>query len=226
MSPRAPADLRAPSLLPLESLSTSELVGIIAKRVKRDRGDGLSRAVHEADLLPALGGRSARELHDATGLDIRVAEVLLAGVELGVRWCERSTTVPDAIRSSADVACLLGPRLRLLDHEQLWILALDASSRPIGMRRLAEGGRHGCAVLARDVLRAALAMAASSFVLAHNHPGGDPAPSRHDLHLTRSIARAAAVIGVPLVDHVIVTRAGQASMLDLGFMDPADAHCS
>jgi DNA repair protein RadC len=114
---------------------------------------------------------------------------------------------------------VLGPRLRLLDHEQLWLLALDATSCVIGLRRLAEGGRHGCAVLACDVLRAALTMGAASFVLAHNHPGGDPSPSRHDLTLTRRVADAAALIGLPLVDHVIVTRGSHVSLLDLGLID-------
>jgi len=151
--------------------------------------------------------------------DRRIATAVAAGIELGIRCCERPAQRSSAIRSSADVARVLGPRLRLLDHEQLWILALDATSCVMGLRRLAEGGRHGCAVLACDVLRAALTMGAASFVLAHNHPGGDPSPSRHDLSLTQRVSHAAALIGLPLVDHVIVTRGAHVSLLDLGLID-------
>ena len=56
-------------------------------------------------------------------------------------------------------------------------------------------------------------------ILVHNHPGGDPTPSLHDLDMTRMLFEAGEVVGVPLVDHVIVTpSSGYSSMLDLGFI--------
>jgi DNA repair protein RadC len=88
-------------------------------------------------------------------------------------------------------------------------------------RRVAEGGLHGCAVDPRDILRAALREAASAFVLVHNHPSGDPAPSDEDISLTNMVARAGAVLGTPLVDHVIVAAGGHASLFDLGLLELA-----
>ena len=71
----------------------------------------------------------------------------------------------------------------------------------------------------RDVLRAALYEAATAMVLVHNHPSDDPLPSAEDLAMTRRIAEAGAMVGVPLVDHVIVAPSGKySSMLDLGVL--------
>jgi DNA repair protein RadC len=61
--------------------------------------------------------------------------------------------------------------------------------------------------------------AASAIVLLHNHPSGDPRPSPEDIAMTREIARACEVIGVPLLDHVIVARGGAASLLELGLLE-------
>jgi DNA repair protein RadC len=81
-------------------------------------------------------------------------------------------------------------------------------------RRVASGGIHGLHVAARDPLRIALREAATGFVLVHNHPSGDPAPSEEDIAFTRSVAGAAAIVGVPLFDHVIVARRRSVSIVE------------
>jgi DNA repair protein RadC len=63
--------------------------------------------------------------------------------------------------------------------------------------------------------------AASAFVLVHNHPSGDPAPSNEDVTFTKAVVKGASVVGTPLLDHVIVARQHSSSMLDLGLLDPA-----
>jgi DNA repair protein RadC len=73
-------------------------------------------------------------------------------------------------------------------------------------------------VAPRDPLRAALREGASAFVLVHNHPSGDPTPSREDISFTAAVADAARVVATPLVDHVIVTRSEFASMLELNLL--------
>ena len=110
------------------------------------------------------------------------------------------------------------PRLATLDHEELWLLALDGHHGLRAARRVASGGIHGLHVAARDVLRIALREGASAFVLVHNHPSGDPAPSSEDIAFTRTVERAAAVVGTPLLDHVVVARRRAASMLETGVL--------
>jgi DNA repair protein RadC len=96
-------------------------------------------------------------------------------------------------------------RVGPLAHEELWVLSLDGRNGLRGARRVSQGGLHGYSVAARDILRAALADAASKMVLIHNHPSGDPDPSVEDIVLTRTVSRAAAAVGTPLTDHVIIS---------------------
>jgi DNA repair protein RadC len=120
--------------------------------------------------------------------------------------------------SSAAVDGWARPRLASLDHEELWALVLDGHQGLRAARRVASGGLHGLHVGARDPLRFALRDGGSAFVLVHNHPSGDPAASAEDVRFTEEVARAADVVGVPLLDHVIVSRGGYLSLLDEGVL--------
>jgi DNA repair protein RadC len=139
------------------------------------------------------------------------ARRIAAAFELG-RRAGNETAAPESIASSADVDTWAAARLRHLDHEELWLLALDGRSRLRGVRCVARGGLHGMSVRAVDPIRLALRAAAAGFVLVHNHPSGDPTPSEEDVAFTRRVADAAAVVGTPLLDHVVVARGGFASV--------------
>jgi DNA repair protein RadC len=67
-------------------------------------------------------------------------------------------------------------------------------------------------------MRVGVREAASAFLLVHNHPSGDPAPSEEDINFTQALARAGSVVGVPLLDHIIVARQRTRSMLELGVL--------
>ena len=109
---------------------------------------------------------------------------VLAGCELGRRAHTRELTRATRdgqgegeARRFADfeqVAAWARPRLAALEHEELWLLAVDGRQGARAARRIAAGGIHGLHVSARDVLRAALREAASAFLVVHNHPSGDP----------------------------------------------------
>jgi len=146
---------------------------------------------------------------------------LAAAVELGRRAVfaaslDASPRIPDR----AGVEGWARARLATLDHEELWVLALDGRHGLRAARRVASGGIHGLHVGARDVLRVALREAASAFVLVHNHPSGDPTPSDEDVAFTHVVAEAGALVGTPMLDHVVVARRRASSMLDLGILGP------
>jgi DNA repair protein RadC len=123
------------------------------------------------------------------------------------------------LASSAEVVKIMAPRIAELVHEEMWLLALDGRNHLRSVRRVAQGGLHSTAVSPRDILRLALSDAASSMVLVHNHPSGDPEPSPEDILMTHRLEAAGDAVGVPLVDHVVISNAGSyASMLDLGVL--------
>jgi DNA repair protein RadC len=94
-------------------------------------------------------------------------------------------------------------------QEKMAAVFLDVRNRVIGVQVAYVGTLTRAAVEPRAILAAALLCNASGFLLAHNHPSGDPAPTVEDLEFTRRIADAGKVLGVRLVDHVILAGAGR-----------------
>jgi DNA repair protein RadC len=155
------------------------------------------------------------ELVQRHGVGTAKGTRIAAAVELGRRAAlSASLGAPVQLPNRAAVEAWARPRLATLDHEELWLLVLDGHHGMRAARRVASGGIHGLHVAPRDVLRMALREAAAGFVLVHNHPSGDPAPSREDITFTRMVAEAAAVVGVPMLDHVVVARRQAVSIMD------------
>lgn len=120
---------------------------------------------------------------------------------------------PDAIGR------VYGHRLGGLVREVMLAVGLDGGNNILAEVEIATGGAHGLALCARDVLRPILRIGASSFILVHNHPSGNPQPSAADITLTRVIATCGAAVDVPLVDHIIIAGRGGGftSLADSGF---------
>lgn len=116
----------------------------------------------------------------------------------------------------ADVFRYTKPRLAHLTREVFHVLCLDSRHRLIADRRVAEGGLAACAIAPRDVFEPAIREAAPAILVVHNHPSGDPTPSRDDVALTRRIREAAQYLGISLVDHVVVADGGYVSLLESG----------
>jgi DNA repair protein RadC len=124
------------------------------------------------------------------------------------------------LASAAEVARVYGERMGGLVHEEIYAVALDAQNRVMGEVRIAKGGGHGASLSPADVLRPMIRIGAAGIILVHNHPGGAPAPSAEDIDLTRGLALAGGLVGVPLVDHVIVGArgGGHVSLFDMGLI--------
>lgn len=111
----------------------------------------------------------------------------------------------EVISGPEDVARMARQRLANLASEELWLALVDAQNRMIFWERIRRGSISSVAVQPRDVLEIALLHKASGLVLVHNHPGGNPCPSKSDLELTAELQKITAYMGLRLLDHVIVT---------------------
>ncbi|MGC4068082.1 MAG: JAB domain-containing protein [Polyangiaceae bacterium] len=149
------------------------------------------------------------------GLGPSSAARLAAAFELGKRQYRRidSGRRIDSLDAVLEWAT---PKLVALEHEEMWLLCLDARNSLRCSRKIGQGGLHSLALTTRDILRPALREGANAILLVHNHPSGDPAPSPEDIQMTRAVLGACKVVGLPLLDHVIVGREGAASLLALG----------
>jgi DNA repair protein RadC len=205
----------------VESLGDAELIAIVLGTGYAGVPVGVLAAMlmEEHGSLAGLARTGLGELIDRAGIGMAKGARLAAAVELGRRVAfaaslEASTKLPDR----EAVEAWARPRLATIDHEELWMLALDGRHGLRAARRVASGGIHGLHVAPRDALRIAVREAASAIVLVHNHPSGDPAPSGEDVAFTHAVAEAARVVGTPLLDHVIVARRRASSLLELGLL--------
>ena len=113
----------------------------------------------------------------------------------------RDRVLVDDARVVADLA---RERLANLDDEEFWVLLLDGANRAMGWERISQGTVDQAPVYPREILALALTRRAAGVIMVHNHPGGDPKPSRMDQEITRQVKLAAHGLGVKVLDHVIV----------------------
>lgn len=150
---------------------------------------------------------------------VPIYEVRLVQARRALRLAE--TTVSDGELAARTLHAMLG----LTDREHMAALFLNGMHHVTGAHVIAVGGQHGIGTIeTRTVFRAAISACASGVVLGHNHPSGDPTPSAEDIATTAKLMAAGKLLGIPVVDHVIVTRDSRRfhSMLTRGTL-PAEA---
>jgi DNA repair protein RadC len=157
-------------------------------------------------------------LREVNGVkDAVVTEIKI--VEAAVHRVSRATlrTRP-ALSSWSAVLDYCRTTMALAEREQFRILFLDRRNGVIADEVQQTGTVDHTPVYPREVVRRALELSASALILVHNHPSGDPTPSRADIEMTKTIMDVAKPLGVVVHDHVIVGRAGHASLKGLGLI--------
>jgi DNA repair protein RadC len=140
---------------------------------------------------------------------------VLAALELGRRSLARAPRVRPQLTSPREVAAYLMPQFGSCAVEQFGVLLLDTKHRVLKTRLLSVGSLDASVVHPREVFRAAVLGGAAALVLFHNHPSGDPAPSREDRELTRRLIAAGELMGIDVLDHVILADTRYVSLREL-----------
>ena len=164
--------------------------------------------------LVGLSRADAVHLARETGLCPDSCERLAALFEVGRLVEAERWTRSDSVRSPSGVYRLLAPRVRGLERETFFVLLLDGRHRLLASERVSEGTLTTSLVHPREVFRTAIRSSAAAVVVAHNHPSGDPEPSRQDLEVTRRLAECGRLVGIPLDDHVVVGHGTHVSIRD------------
>ncbi len=153
--------------------------------------DGLARARHdELTLVPGIGSARAAQV--------------LAAVELGRRTLTRANRQRVQVTSPRAVAELLLPLYGNRPVEQFGVVLLDTKHRVMRTTVVTIGTLDASIVHPREVFREAAAAGAAAIVVFHNHPSGDPEPSRDDIALTHRLIAAGVLMGIDVIDHVIL----------------------
>ncbi|MCL6580053.1 MAG: DNA repair protein RadC [Firmicutes bacterium] len=153
--------------------------------------------------LRRLATASLEELGRVPGVGPAKAVALKAALELG-RRVANATTVRRAVRSPEDVSNLVMEDMRYLDREQFRIVLLDSKNHVLGVRTVSVGSLSASIVHPREIFKEAIARSSAAIILVHNHPSGDPTPSREDVEVTRRLVEAGKLLGIEVLDHVVV----------------------
>lgn len=130
---------------------------------------------------------------------------------------------PAAPLTAPELVAAAVPELWTSPSEELWVVAVDSGLRPVCRDLAARGGPASCAARPTDVLRRVVVAGATGLFLLHNHPSGDPTPSRQDRRFTDEVARRARDLDLQLHDHLVVGGLSWASCVTaaVGTIDPA-----
>ena len=193
-------------------------VELVAQVLGGDRlGTAAAVLEHFGD-VPALARADGAEVQQITGIGPTLAGRLHAAFALGRRALDPPSPHRPSIVDAPTAFQWLGPGLRGLAHEELHALYLDRRRRPLAVRALSRGSDRYTVVDPRQVYRPAVALSASGVILAHNHPSGDRTPSSQDREVTRRVAQAGQVLGIPLLDHLVVGDQGFTSLAAEGLL--------
>jgi DNA repair protein RadC len=201
------------------ALSDAELLALILGTGTAREGvlDIAARVLAASGGIAALARRAPSELAGEPGLGLAKAAEIVAALELGRRACRDASATRRQILHPADAAAILTPRLGYLERETAVVLLLDRKHRLLREVVVGVGGIAQAPMEPREVFAPALREPGVAAVLvAHNHPSGDPTPSREDEGVTRRLAEGAGMLGLELVDHVIVASGGWSSLRELG----------
>ena len=167
--------------------------------------------------LLAIMNVSPQEVASIHGVGLAKAAAIVAAVELGRRLSAKAAQKQEKIGGPEDVARYAAPLLRYEQKEHFLVMLLDVRNRVLAMPTVSIGSLTASVAHPREIFREAIRYSAANMILIHNHPSGDPTPSREDLQLTRQMMRAGEIMGIPVLDHVII--AGD------GFLSIKEANC-
>ena len=190
-----------------EALSVSELLAILIGSGSRGRAAvsiarELTGGAFDEQRLARV--RDVRELTGVTGLGPARAAVIVAALELGRRLAAAGRGRSAVVHSPQDAAELVMDRLRYEMQEHFLALLLNSKGHVMAVKEISRGCLNATVAHPREVFAPAIVYHAAAILVAHNHPSGDPTPSREDAQLTRKLEATGKVMDVPLLDHVII----------------------
>ncbi len=203
-----PEDMRPREKLMLKgerNLDDAELLAIILGQGTRELS-----ALELAQLL-MIKYKSLRHLKDASleelleekGIGPAKAVSVKASIEMGRRMAQDSQ-LKTQIKSPDDVKNIVMEEMRYFDREHFRVIYLDRKGGMLEMQDISVGGLHSSIVHPREVFKVAVKKSAASLILVHNHPSGDPTPSKEDVDITLRLIEAGNIMGITVLDHIVI----------------------
>lgn len=190
----------------IENLSDMDLVAIlVGSGIKGKDFMSVSRSVigRMRRCLRKKGFLDISDITEVEGVGVATGMRIMCGIELGRRLYDLGNENKVFVKNSAE-AYLLLKDLGKKKQENVVGLFLNSRFEVLEKRVLCIGSLDGVNVLPRDVIIPALELNASSVIIAHNHPSGDPSPSEEDVVITKRIKESLDLVGLNLLDHIVI----------------------
>ena len=199
-------------------LTAAELIGLLWGSGMRGRSavDLAADALAMHDGLAGLARATELELATLPGVGAARAAQLVAAFELGRRLLADWPAGRWTIRGPGDVADRLILQMGRLEREELRVVLLDTKNHVLRIPIVYQGNVSSSLVRVGELYRDAVRLNASSIILVHNHPSGDPTPSPDDLHLTAEAIAAGRILDIGLLDHLVIGHDAYVSLRDRG----------
>jgi DNA repair protein RadC len=202
------------------SLTVAQLLAIILRT-----GDGGKSALDLAieilntfEELRKIEMASLAEFTSIKGMGKAKITQLKAAFELGRRLAEEPFIRGSAFSSGHDVYSYYHGRLKNLKKEVFYCLMLDAKNRILKDYRISEGTLTNSLIHPREAFKDAIKESSAAVIFVHNHPSGDPGPSREDILITERLVTVGDLIGIRVLDHIIVGDGKYMSMREEGYI--------
>jgi DNA repair protein RadC len=202
------------------ALSDAELVALLlGSGTKGENAVELAAALlGRLGGLPGLAQAEEAELRAQHGLGAARVALLRAALELGRRVAGSRPERGRRLAAAGEVWAHYRARLGFTSVEEFWVLGLDVRHRLMFEACVARGSLTGVEVHPREVYRPLIRGSAAAAIFCHNHPSGDPSPSRQDLELTARLREVGELCGIAVLDHVVVAAEGYVSLADRGWL--------
>jgi DNA repair protein RadC len=202
------------------SLSNQELLAIILRTgTKSESVLQLSnRVLTTFEGLRLLKEASLEEITDINGIGLAKAVQIMAAVEIGRRIANLEYDDRYSIRSPEDGANYVMNDMRFLSQEHFVCLYLNTKNQVLHKQTIFIGSLNASIVHPREVFKEAFRRSAASIICIHNHPSGDPTPSREDIEVTKRLAECGKIIGIDVLDHLIIGEKKYVSLKEKGYL--------
>ncbi|MDZ5470815.1 DNA repair protein RadC (plasmid) [Bacillus sp. 31A1R] len=203
-----------------ESLSNHELIALLLRTGTKDESvlQLANRLLAHFEGLRLLKDATLDEITEIKGIGKAKAIQVLAAVEIGRRVANLAYNDRYVIRSPEDGANYVMHDMRFLSQEHFVCIYLNTKNQVLHKKTVFIGSLNASIVHPREVFKEAFRRSAASIICAHNHPSGDPTPSREDIEVTKRLLECGKLLGIDLLDHIIIGENKFVSMKEKGYV--------
>ncbi|AKB24838.1 DNA repair protein RadC [Methanosarcina sp. MTP4] len=202
-----------------ESLSNAELLAIILRTGSRaENVVSMSSRILSEYSIKQLSLANIKRLMQIHGIGEAKASQISAVFELARRLETFVEEPKRKVRSPKDVYTLMYPKMREQKKERFITLYLDTKNQILKEETVSIGSLNASIVHPREVFKSALMESSASVIMIHNHPSGDPSPSREDIMVTEKLVEGGKLLGIDVLDHIIIGDGRYVSLKDEGFV--------